>query len=366
MIDATVSALSGLGLSVPALRGEQGGRTFYVTLPSNAVLTGFFPSEIEGSEDRSQRPLDPTHARQIRDYITGNAKGYALGALVYAVDQEGAFEEVVSGSGIGVLRLPLDATLRSIDGQHRREGLRQSVATLPELQRQSTAVLIYVEPDVAQRRQMFSDMNNTARKVSKALNVSYDSRDPFARAAAHVSKEHPLLRSRVDRLSARVLPGSGNLFTLAGIYDALKRLYVGPIGRVKDGSRFDEDDIATRGMQFFDALTAARPELTTTDPDELDALRAKSILLSSTTLRVLASAVWSAAEKNGDVSAVLGRLPSVLAQVDFRPDAALWQDSGFVSPGRTTPNARSQEVRAASDALSQILIDGPQSEGDEK
>lgn len=347
--------LNDLGLALPALRGDQGGRVFYLTLPSNGVLTGFFPSEVEGSEDRSQRPLDPNHARQIRDYIVSNPEGFAVGALVYAVDREGSFEEIAEGSGIGVLRLPLDARLSSIDGQHRREGIRQSIPSVPELQRQSTAVLIYVEPDLSHRRQMFSDMNNTARKVSRALNVSYDSRDPFARAAGSLSDKHPLLAGRIDRVNPRVLAGSGNLFTLAAVYDALKRLFVGPVGRVKDASRFDEDEVVSRGMQFFDALERSRTELCLSDKDALDQLRSRSILLSSTTLRVIASAVWTAGEQLG-MSRLFGVLEDALARIDFGPSADLWQESGFVSAGRTTPNARSQEVKSASDALADVLI----------
>lgn len=359
MTTSTRSALDGVGLALPALRGEQGGRTLYLTLPTNAVLTGFFPSEIEGSEDRSQRPLDLAHARQIRDYIVSNANGHALGALVYAVDKAGIFEEVAAGTGIGVLRLPLDARLRSIDGQHRREGIRQAIPTVPELQNQSTAVIIYVEPDIAGRRQMFSDMNNTARKVSKALNVSFDSRDPFARAAVRISEEHLLLKGRVDRLSPRVLQGSGSLFTLAAIYDALKRLFVGPVGRVKDATRYDEGEVIARGIQFFDALSSARPELRELSADELDSLRSKSILLSSTTLRVLASAVWSAAEERADIDEIFLKLPKVLERIDFRPAAGIWQESGFIPTGRTTPNARSQEMKAASDSLAQLIANSP-------
>lgn len=356
MSDTASTALGALGLSLPALRGEQGGRVFYLTLPTNGVLTGFFPADIESDDKRSQRPMDPNHARQIRDYITTNSDGYALGALVYAVDSAGNFDEVVPGSGIGVLRLPLDAQLRSIDGQHRREGLRLSVAAVPALQQQSTAVVIYVEPELDRRRQMFSDMNNTARKVSKALNVSFDARDSFARAASELSDSHPLLIGRIDRTNARVLPGSGDIYTLASIYDALKRLFVGPSGRVKDSSRFDQREILTRGKDFFDALASGRNELQERDPNRLDELRVQSILLSSTTLRVLASAVWSA-QQNSPSEMNVDEIAGKFEAIDFRPNAEVWQDTGFVSPGRSTPNARSQEMKAASDRLALILND---------
>ena len=45
------------------------------------------------------------------------------------------------------------------------------------------------------RRQMFADMNNTAKRVSKAVSISFDSRDPFARAVNDIA-DYPLLAGR--------------------------------------------------------------------------------------------------------------------------------------------------------------------------
>lgn len=346
------------GLALPALRGRQGTRTMYLTLPTNSILNNFFPIDLEPAEDRSQRSLDPNHARQIGNYISSNPSEYALGAITYAVDNEGVFTEVEPGSNIGILRLPLDARLRSIDGQHRREGIRLAIDAVSSLAAHTTALLIYVEDDLAKRRQMFSDMNNTARKVSKALNVSYDGRDPFARVAGAMAESHPLLAGRVERESSRVQPGSANLFTLSSIHDALKRLFVGPSGRVKDSARFEEADIEARGAALFTSLLEARPELAAgSDNDMLNEIRARSILLSSTTLRVVASSFWAASEELEEhIVDLASSFTSALREVDFTPSAAIWADSGFVSPGRATPNARSQEMKAASDALTEILV----------
>jgi DGQHR domain-containing protein len=346
------------GLALPALRGQQGSRTLYLTLPSNSILNSFFPIDLEPAEDRSQRSLDPNHARQISQYITENPKDYALGAITYAVDTDGSFVEVEPGSNIGLLRLPLNARLRSIDGQHRREGIRLAVDATNEVAGHSTALLIYVENDLAKRRQMFSDMNNTARKVSKALNVSYDTRDPFARVAGDLADRHPLLINRVDRESARVQPGSGNLFTLSSIHDALKRLFVGPSGRVKDSRKYDETEILARGQVLFDSFSGARPELAAgANAGTIESVRTQSILLSSTTLRVVASAFWGASEElEIPVVQLAEPFTKALKHIDFSPSASMWAESGFVSPGRATPNARSQEMKAASDALTAMLV----------
>lgn len=344
-----------VGLSIPAIRGKQGSRTMYLVLAENAVLNTFFSTEVEAPEDSAQRPLDPRHARDIADYIVGNPDEYVLGALTYAADREGVFDEVLEGTGVGILQLPLDVRLRSVDGQHRRVGIRQALQRARDVENQHTGLLIYVERDVTKRRQMFSDMNNTPRKVSKALNVAFDSRDPFARAVKRLITEHPLLEDRVETLSVRVQSGSHHLFTLGAVHDAAKRLFVGPNGRVKDPGKYSEDGVFERCWAFFDLLQQARPELATTDSESLDELRARSILLSSTTLRVLAGALWTLNNDLPGAAFEPSRMVDVLRAVDFSPNADVWVRCGFVSPGKATPNARNQEMQAATDALAALL-----------
>lgn len=331
------------GLTLPALRGQQGGRIFYLTLPTNSVLGTFFPIDIEPDGDRSQRSLDLRHAREISEYVLNNQDGYALGAVTYAIDTDGVFEEVAPGTNIGTLLLPLDLRLRSIDGQHRKEGIRIAMETLRELALDSTAALLYVEPNLTRRRQMFSDMNNTSKRVSKAVSISFDSRDPFARAVNELTETHQLLRDRVEKTSIRVGSGSGKLFTLGAIHDAVKRLFVGPNGRVKDPYKYSYDEIMNRATAFFDLLDQARPELA-------DNSRT-SLLNSSTTLRVVAGAVWKASYEDSGPQLTGIHLAGTLSTVNFEPTNEIWIKSGFVSRGSSTPNARSQEVLAATDTL---------------
>lgn len=348
------SSIFKTGLSLPALRGHQGDRVMYLVLPTNNVLNTFFTTEMEPVDDRAQRPLDPKHARDIGDYITRNPAEYLLGAITYAVDVPGDFEEVEAGSGIGLLHLPLTARLRSVDGQHRRQGIKEAIDVVTQVGEDNTALLIYVESDLAHRKQMFSDMNNTPRVVSKAINVGFDSRDPFARAANRLVAEHPLLRGRVETTAARTRPGSDALYTLGAIHDAAKRLFVGTTGRVRDPDKYTEDEIVVRATALFDLLARSRPEFAqAVDAESLDALRTRSILFSSTTLRVIAGAVSTVIARDG-VEAITD-LDEDLRDVDFGPAAPIWVNAGFVSPGKTTPNARNQEVLAATQALVSAL-----------
>lgn len=345
-------------LEFPALRGRQGERTLYLALPDNELLDATFSSEVEPHDERSQRALNPKHAAGIATYIVENRSEYVLGAITYAVDVGGEFTPVSPGSPLGTLRLPADARLRSVDGQHRRQGIHEAIQALADVKEDNTALLIYVEDDLARRRQMFSDMNWTARKVSASQNVAFDSRDPFSRATQRLVKVHPLLKERVETEQARVRRGSAALFTLGAIYDANKRLMLGPGGRIKSYSGHDEDTIVDRGRRFF-SLLQSRSELGAADsPEAVEALRATSILVSSTTLRVLAGAVHGCIEhhrKQGTAFQVED-LELPLSRIDFRPEADLWQRSGFVSPGKATPNARNQEVVRATNLLTGALL----------
>ncbi len=346
------------GLALPALRGQQGNRTMYLVLPSNNVLNTFFTTEMEPVDDRSQRPLDPKHAARIGQYIVGNPQDYLLGAITYAVDVEGTFDEAAPGAGIGVLHLPLTARLRSVDGQHRRRGIKEAIDVVSAIGEQHTALLIYVEPALFKRKQMFSDMNNTARVVPKAINVAYDSRDPFARAVNALAGEHPLLVGRLETEAARVRPGTDALYTLGAVHDAAKRLFVGQDGRIREPGRYDEREIYRRTAEFLDLLQKARPEFAAaTDAEALDALRTTTILFSSTTLRVIAGAVHELMWKRpGDTDdETLGDLVGPLSAVDFDPGAPVWRDAGLVPPGKSTPVSRLQEVRAATQALADQL-----------
>jgi DGQHR domain-containing protein len=344
------------GLTLAALRGKQGERTLYQVLVQNSVLNNFFTVNMDPPAERSQRQLDPKHARDISEYILENPDEYVLGAIIYAVDQECIFSESKLLADMGILTIPFGTNLRSLDGQHRRKGLNDAIAEDQEISNDHTAVLIYVEQDVNKRRQMFSDMNATPKVVAKALNVAFDSRDPFARAAQSLAKNHPLLKDVVEMEASRVGSGSEKWYSLGAVYDVLKRLQVGPTGRVRNASQYAEDAIVDRGCRFFDLLNAARPEFreVRTGAADVNVLRSKSILFSSTTLRAIAGAVHMRISRDGD-SVDIVKYASGLSKIDFSPSAEVWRDTGFVSPGKSTPNARNQEVLAATRVIAEAL-----------
>jgi DGQHR domain-containing protein len=352
---------SSFGLSLPALRGRQGERIIYLVMPSMVEVNNVIPPDMEPATERAQRALDPNHARAISEYIEGNPDTYVLGALTYALDREGRFEAVAEGAKIGMLSIPLDARLRCIDGQHRRHGIKPALEVVEELANDDQPIVVYVEPDLVARKQMFSDMNWTVRRVSTSVNVGFNSRDIFARAVNQLVDRHPLLAGRTEKDRPSVAKKSDKLYTLGVLYDVMKRLAMRPEKRVstKVAETFDERKLVRDGGAFFSLLLEARPELrkATERPDLTEELRGGSIIFSGATLKMMASVVYFATQDRGYQ---LAELREAISQLDLSPTAKLWRETtGFVAPSgkaqKLTPSSRLQDIRAATSATLELV-----------
>lgn len=358
------------GIHLYALKGQQGDRPMYLLLVTNNVLLRNFAAEAEVSDanQRVQRSLDKRHAGDIVQYILDNPADYLLGAMTYAIDtvDESDFIPAGPGSNIGTLVLPMDARLRCLDGQHRRAAIAEAVRQDEEIGDDYSAVVLYVEDDYMKRRQMFSDMNATPKVVSKALNITFDSRDPYALAAQQLADSHALLKGVVETTKARINAADPNVFSLSGVYDGLKRYDLGMVlPRGRSPKSKDVPTLVALGTELFDLINAARPEfqdikdkLAHADPGELADLmrteRRKTLLFSTTTLRVIAGALNEAMKEDDETDVTLYK--SRLADVDFSPASKLFTDPkvNFVG-GTGTPSARNQEVFAATKALANAI-----------
>ena len=110
------------------------------------------------------------------------------------------------------------------------------------------------------------------------------------------------------------------------------------------------------GKAFFEMLAANRPELQTIANGGADiaVLRTESIFVSSTTIRVLAAAIHDCLKRDGS-SARIASYADAVARMDFRPSNREWVRCGFIVEGKTTPQARTQEMRQASIAMTDML-----------
>lgn len=355
------------GIHIEAIKGRQGDRQMFLLLVTNSVLLRNFAAEAEVADhgQRVQRTLDKRHYQDIVTYLLENSGDYVLGAMTYATDMvdDESFVPVRPGSNIGTLILPMNARLRCLDGQHRRAAIAEAVADDDELGDDFSAVVLYVEDDYARRRQMFSDMNATPKVVSKALNITFDSRDPYARAAQTLAADHPLLAGMVETAKARINSADPKIFSLAGVYDGLKRFDLGMVlPRGRSPKNKSEEELVELGTDLFDVINKARPEygqvrdiVESSVPgkelsDAMKRYRKSTLLLSTTTLRVIAGGLHEAMkiDETDDVEQYVDRL----AAIDFKPDSELFNSEEVSFVGNSgTPSARNQEVFAATKAL---------------
>jgi DGQHR domain-containing protein len=346
-------------IRIEAIRSRQGNRAMFSTKVDYRFLEDAKIEADARSENRSQRELDLDHARLITNYITKNPDEYVLGSLCFALDGPYDFIPHSDESDAGWLVIHDGSRIWSVDGQHRRQGFMNALQKVPVLSSDKIAAVIYVEPELEKRRQMFADMNATPKKVLKALAVGVNTRSPFARAARLITETHPLLKGRIDDTKGSVPKGSEKWYTLGAVYDALRVLNSGVYGRMTDEDDYSEPEVTKLGKQFFDLLAEGRDEYQDISEGKYKAsqLRDQSILLSGTTLRAIAGGIRLRLVKDGPTGQSLAeRYSTGLRTVSFTA-MTRWERAGFVAPGSLTPASRLQNL-AAGGALVAEWIDG--------
>jgi DNA sulfur modification protein DndB len=346
-------------IRIEAIKSRQGKRTMFSTRVDYRFLEDAMLEADARSERRSQRELDPAHARLIMNYITKNPDEYVLGSLCFALEGSYEFTPYKDDSDAGLLVIPEGSRVWSVDGQHRRQGFLNALEKVPVLSSDKISVVIYVEPDLEKRRQMFADMNATPKKVSKALSVGFNTRSPFAKAARLVIETHPLLKGRVDETKSSVPKSSEKWYTLGAVYDALRVLNSGVYGRMTDEDDYSEPEVTRLGKQFFDLLANSRDEYQEISDGKYKAseLRDQSILLSGTTLRAIAGGVRQRLVQDGQTGQSLAeRYSNGLRRIDFAK-MQRWEHAGFVAPGSLTPASRLQNIAAGGDLVSEWMTE---------
>lgn len=337
--------------TIGAFRGRQGGRDFFQVMMPNELIAEFFGFEFDDPDEPSQRPLQEKHARDIGEYIISQQDDYVLGSLVYAVGQQPKFRQIEGA--YGELTLDPEDLYRSIDGQHRHKGISYAIDDDQAIGSDHTSVLIYVEPEVGRRQQMFADMNGRAKRVTRSQNILFDSRDTFARVARRLAVEAPL-KGFVEMHRQSPLRGSQSWITLVAIDQTVKALQVG-LGALR-GRQFDERDVYAAGREFFEMTHRARPELRAITEGQADVaeLRQESIIVSSTTIRVLGAAVYACLRRDGP-NAQISSYEDALSRVNFSPSNTAWTRCGYIVEGKSTPQSRAQEMKAAAVRLAEML-----------
>jgi hypothetical protein len=374
-----------------ATRYCQGGRNVYdFELPLEAIPQIFTVPDPDRATLGNRR-VNPGHARGFAKYVREN-ESWVAPALLMRAPEIFSFETKthLAQVSFGVLGVPRSARhdIRIIDGQHRILGLHYAVEDIAreldearalrdaaqrdgnaelaalqgrrvaKLERQRTrlatehlGVQVHVETDQTRYYQMFYDVADNALGITQAVKVRFDSRKVMNRALDGVLR-HSLLKDRVDLEQDRVSGPNPNLLGAAHVVDITRAVNVGIAGRVsrRQEAEFDEGALVQRANEFLTVLVESFPDLASLADNTLNPadLRERSLLGSSTLLRVLAGVYYDLIEKgysDEEVGDLFGLLAHHMTAPIDRKSPWLTIRSKVFAEGAMAPTARRQDLR---------------------
>lgn len=378
----TVTAADRAGeysLRTPAYRFRQGGRDVYSFPLDLTTLDNLLPERVDdrlGMVEDAQRPLTPSHANRIQDYLT-TQDNWLLGTLLLGIAPEAvdfrSYQEDNADSvqDVGELRLRSDCldTVKMFDGQHRRRAIKNALHQLSQdrrrtdkvaaLRTSSVPIMLYAEGNIDALRQMFADASRT-KTIERNTVARFDLQDAFNVAALWLEESSDLLSGRVEMERASVARTSENIISINQLTMALKTLAVGYKGRVSkdlnstyllNPEELQEtcwiwaDDFLPAAREEYDALLAGE-----VDNSEIPQRRSGTMAYNATVIRLLAGCYYEWLKEEEDWQPLADFIRNVSLEPGKRENALL-VDAGLVIPGGTTPIARSQQVARAIDYI---------------
>ena len=404
-----LSELSGYNSSrsVVAQRYNIDGKSvFAIALPLH-LISSHLPIPDPEQPFEGNRRVIMSHARKFGEFWRANPKCITPALLFDTTwPLSSDFEPKFSAAGVefGVLNLPHNSAeaLEILDGQHRilgwhligqaitrevkeasdslakarslgesdseeiwTERLEAARQSLKRFESEFVSLMIVEGLTGEEHRQIFADIANNAKGISKSVTVQFDTREILNRVAIELVDEHRLLAGLVDGEKDNVRGASPYLLSTRNVADLIKATLVGIPGRMTERREksWSEPALEEVMTKFLDLLISSFPDLSAVVEDELSPaeLREKSLLGSITILRCLAAAFHTlAVEEIGTNSPVINRtgfnraeklFKSLSGHMDF-PIADGWMDTTyFPEPESRAPGSRAQELKGLTETL---------------
>ena len=212
-------AAAELTYTFPAVKGIQARREYYIAQVPFKYLVRFFKfaDETLSADERAQRKVNQKHAKDIADYVTMNRDDYVLPSITASVNSAMMFESAsVNGLAdrLGILHIPLDATILVNDGQHRLSSATDFMKVDPSLGDETISVVFYYDEGLQRSQQMFADLNANLSKPSSAINMLYDLRNPFNAFVVDALASFTKLNELVDKEQTTIGAKSTKVWSL--------------------------------------------------------------------------------------------------------------------------------------------------------
>jgi DNA sulfur modification protein DndB len=214
---------------LPAVRGLQAGREYFVTMCPLALVPRLF--QLEDTELRpalrAQRVLNKGRIPDIARYISGHPKSYVLSALAASIDGQVQFQPLAQSKSpavSGLLNVSMSARLLIHDGLHRCAAIEAALKARPELGQETITLILYPDPGFRRAEQLFSDMKRNEARSARSQGILYDRRDETARLVRELAAKVPVFSGTTEMVRSKISNRALKLFTLSAIYHATRSL----------------------------------------------------------------------------------------------------------------------------------------------
>lgn len=220
---------SGYSYSFPATRGVQAGKPFYIAMCPMRIIPRIFIFDEEEvpPQLRAQRQLNQQRIPAIARYLLDKPDDYVFSALTASVDSSVEFEPAAARgptANLGMLSIPMDATILINDGQHRRAAIEEAIKENPELGHDNIAVLFFVDEGLKRSQQMFVDLNMYQVRPDPSLITLYNNADPESVVASEIATNCTPFAGLTDLERSSLSKKSNKLFTLSSVKHANRAL----------------------------------------------------------------------------------------------------------------------------------------------
>ena len=342
----------GMKMTAPALKGVMGGTTYFViTLPFSVAVRYLTVTDRNlPPKERENRVPSANRFAEIAQYIRNNPDDYRFGALTCTYGRDGVNKPIEwmpaspegEASFIGMLTLDQRDPLIIVDGQHRFGAIRKVVEEQPELADERITIVLFPYTNVEHGQQLFSDLNRTAKKTTKSLDILFNHRDAVNKVVQALVESSQLLRDRVDLENSAVPAGSQAILTLAAVYQASSPIIsvAHSAGLVQDNlnSKTDipslRDEYVQLLLQVWDTLAECFPEWKQAADGTLSVPPVRSHYLhwNSGVISGIGEFIANAMEQKGQNWHVFTEKALTHPETyDWRRDAPAWQ--GLITSG---------------------------------
>jgi DNA sulfur modification protein DndB len=250
--------MSDFEIHLPAIRGIQAGRPFFIALCPTRFIPRLMPMDLPGDlEDAPfRRTPDRSRSQEIARYLASNPETYVLPTITCLVDGEVNFDEPDEKGkplGLGVLRVPLNSRIRILDGLNRRAGIEMALKLRPELGDEAIPVLFYVASGPSSLEQILSDIRRNGTRSARSQGILCDLRDETARITRELIARVDVFSDMTETVRSTISNRSLKLFTLSAIYHATETL-------LSDRQKEPYEDRLAIAVEFWTEVSRLVPD----------------------------------------------------------------------------------------------------------